>query len=575
MIALSPDGSRIAYVANGQIFLRDLAEREARPVRGTAETRRGAAPPVGAAAPTFSPDGEWLAYVHVPAPAGPFSVMRVPVSGGAPVPIYSASGGVANFPEGLTWPTLDAMLFASAEGIVRIPANGGATEVLVPSGEEERFYSPQLLPGGEAVLFTRMMGEPRQGRLEAAQIVVQSIGRDARTVVWEGGSAARYLPTGHLLLTQGTAGQGTTLFAVPFDPAERAVRGLPVEILGGLRRAFNQNSDAANYAVSDTGTLVIIPGDPNAVQQASIETTLAWVDREGREEPLPVRADDYTSVRISPDGTKIALVIGSRLFTGRPPVIWVFDRQTENLSLLTADPAGDDSPLWSSDGSRVFFRSFRGNTHGVYAIDVDTRETTLIASSTDFPFAMPWTISADDRTLGLVDPITLEDFNIATLTPADGKLTRVLDTEALVSSPSFSPNGAWLAYSENLRAGTVEINIRPFPALSRTLIPVGTGEFPVFSRDGSELFFFDGSGLTAVPVSYEPTLRVGRPSKLFESGSYLWARDGRAWDPDPSGERFLMIRVPNSAVPSDAASRGQIDVVLNWFEELNRRVPVE
>jgi hypothetical protein len=211
----------------------------------------------------------------------------------------------------------------------------------------------------------------------------------------------------------------------------------------------------------------------------------------------------------------------------------------------------------------------------VYAIDVDTRETTLIASSTDFPFAMPWTISADDRTLGLVDPITLDDFNVATLTPADGKLTRVLDTEALLSEPSFSPNGAWLAYLEDLRAGTVEINIRAFPDLSRTLIPVGRGGSPVFSRDGSELFFFDGSGLSVVPVTYEPTLRIGRPAKLFESASYLWARDGRAWDPDPSGERFLMVRVPDSAVPSDAASSEQIDVVLNWFEELKSRVPTQ
>jgi hypothetical protein len=461
------------------------------------------------------------------------------------------------------------MLFASAEGIVRIPANGGATEVVVPRSEDERLLSPQLLPGGEAVLFTRMIGEPRLGRLEAAQIVAQSIGQDDRTVVWDGGSAARYLPTGHLLYAQGTA-----LFVLAFDPAARAARGGPVPILEGLRRASNVNTDTANYAVSDTGTLVMIPRDPNAVERASVETKLAWVDREGREEPFPARPDDYTSVRISPDGTKVALVMGSLLFTGRPAAIWVFDRQTENLSLLTADPAGDDSPLWSSDGSRIFFRSFRGNTNGVYAIDVDTRETTPIAASTDFPFAMPWTISPDDRTLGLVDPITLDDFNVATLTPADGELRRVLDTATRVSEPSFSPNGAWLAYSEG-PTGSTEINIRPFPDVSRTLIPVGRGEGPVFSRDGSELFFLNGSGISVVSVTYEPTLRIGRPAKLFESASYLWARDGRAWDPDPSGERFLMIRVPDTALPNDATSRGQIDVVLNWFEELKQRAPLE
>jgi serine/threonine-protein kinase len=567
MIALSPDGTRIAYIASNQIFLRNLGESEAHPVQGTAETG------FGPTTPTFSPDGQWLAYVHVLGPQGPFSLKRVPITGGAPVAIHRYEAG-QGFYFGLTWPLDDTILFASNDGIASIPANGGATEVLVPRGEDERFDSPQLLPDGEAVLFTRMPGTPgTAGGLEAAQVVVQSIGGNDRTVVWEGGSAARYLPTGHLVYAQGTA-----LFALSFDPTARAVSGGPVPMLEGLRRSSYVaiTTDTANYAVSDTGTLVMIPGDANATVQTGITTTLAWVDREGREEPLPIRPDDYTNTRISPDGTKVALVVGAALVRDTPPAIWIFDQRTENLSLLTGDREGDDGPVWSSDGSRIFFRSYRGDMNGVYSIDVDTGETTLVAASPDHPFPLPWTIAPDESVLGLVDALTLADVNIATLSLGDGEFAPLLTETTSENEPSISPNGAWLAYTEGATPGDAnsEINIRPFPAVSRTRIPVGRGRAPVFSRDGSELFFFDGEGLSAAPITYEPTLRVGTPRRLFESAGYMGVLVGRAWDVDPSGQRFLMIRVPGTTAASGEPSRNQINVVLNWFEELESRVPV-
>ena len=187
-------------------------------------------------------------------------------------------------------------------------------QVLVTRGNDERFYGPQVLPGGKTVLFTRAPGPAGDfGRFEAAQVVVQSIGGNDRTVIWQGGSAARYLPSGHLVYAQGTA-----LFAIPFDPATRAVRGGPVPLVEGLRRADAGVTDAANFAVSDSGTLVTIRGGP-IDNEAPNETTLTWVDREGREDPLPVRADNYIMARISPDGTKIALVIGRRGTLHCPP----------------------------------------------------------------------------------------------------------------------------------------------------------------------------------------------------------------------------------------------------------------
>jgi serine/threonine-protein kinase len=558
-IAVSPDGRKIAYVASGEILLRNIGEQDAHAVQGTAEATGETGG--GLVTPVFSPDGQWLVYLEVDVNSPGAVFKRVPISGGTPGVLHETERAFDAL--GLSWPTADTILFASADGIVRIPANGGAPEVLVARGQGERLDSPQLLPGGEAVLFTRVPGDTGQfGGFDAAQIVVQSIGRDDRTVVVEGGSAARYLPTGHLVYAQGTA-----LFAIPFDPQARTVRGGPVRMVDALRRSANGISDTAYFDISKTGTLVTLPpSSPNTG-----ERTLAWVDREGREEPFPVRADDYTYVRISPDGTKVALNVGTTI--GRSPAIWLFDQRTENLSLLTGDPAGDGGPVWSADGRRIFFRSNRGDAAGVYAIEIETGQTTLLAaSSPELPFLLPWTMSPDDRTLGLV--AFVGNVDIVTLSLADGELARLLhDPQIIENQPSFSPNGAWIAYQEGPDGGTGEINIRPFPAVSRTRIPVARGAAPVFSRDGSELFFFDGQGLSAAPISYEPTLRVGAPQRLFETTArFPSAPGGRAWDVDPSGERFLMIRAPSAAA---AGTEPRIDVVVNWFEELESRVPTQ
>lgn len=587
MVAVSRDGTRIAYV-DDRLYVRDLGEAEARAVAGTAET-------LAVTQPAFSPDGQWLAYVHVVGPAGPFLVKRVPVSGGAPLTLYTGQT-IDGFPQGLSWPAADALLFANSEGVVRLPANGGATEVLVARMGEERLYSPQLLPDGDTVLFTRLQALPGPSlRFDSAQVVVQSVGQDDRQVVWNGGSAARYVPSGHLLYAQDRA-----LFAMAFDANTRATRGGPVPLLQGLGRSTSGNTDTANFAISDTGTLALVAGatEMNVAGSSSgsrVETTLAWVDRNGREEPLPLRPGDYSMARVSPDGTRIAVVIGAALTRNTLPSIWIYDLRTENLSLLTADPAVHDGPVWSADGNRIYFRVYefngdpaaavagaeiQGNTitgGSIYAIDLPTGEVTRVGASTpEFQIPMPWALSPDGQTLAVVNALGLEDVNFGTLSLATGEFTPLLGGPGEQNYPSFSADGAWLAYMDRPASGAGEINIRPFPAVSRTRIPVGPGELPVFARDGSELFLFDGQGIVAVPVSYEPTLRVGAPRRLFASDAYLWNLFGRTWDPDPSGERFIMIRAPGSTSASPAgpaAAMLRIDVVLNWLEELKRRVP--
>jgi hypothetical protein len=181
----------------------------------------------------------------------------------------------------------------------------------------------------------------------------------------------------------------------------------------------------------------------------------------------------------------------------------------------------------------------------------------------------------------LIDAVSLADVNLATLDIATSdKTTPLLDLVENVAEPVLAPNGEWLVhYQFTGLAEDAEINIRPFPDVRQQRRPVGPGIHPVFSADGSEIFFFDRAGLSVASVQYAP-FRVGTPRMLFRGQHWYGVAGpdgalGRAWDVDPNNDRFLMITMPDAGT-SEAGeqTRPQINVVLNWFEELKERVPV-
>ena len=216
----------------------------------------------------------------------------------------------------------------------------------------------------------------------------------------------------------------------------------------------------------------------------------------------------------------------------------------------------------------------------MYAISPDGGTPERLASSEAGQNPLPWSMSPDGETLLIVDAVTTNEVNIGTLNVAQDKSVKPLLDH--VSEPAVSPHGAWLL-SEVLPNPTsatpasVEIDIRPFPDVRQQRRPVGNGYHPMFSSDGSEIFAFDGEGLTAAPVQYDP-LRVGAQRKLFR-GQYWWGVAGptgalgRAWDVDPKNDRFLMITLPQTVGSDGAIAQPQVTVVLNWFDELRQRVP--
>ncbi|MBI3264101.1 MAG: protein kinase, partial [Acidobacteria bacterium] len=181
LVAISPDGTQMVYMASQRLYLRSMSELESRVISGTEST-------VAPSHPVFSPDGRSVVFWN-----GDQTLKRIAVSGGAPVTICQADN-----PYGVSWST-DGILFGQGtKGIMRVSASGGKPEVLVQVKGDELAHGPQMLPGGQAVLFTLATGTGAD-RWDKAHVVVQSLRSGERKTLIEGGSDARYLPTGHLV----------------------------------------------------------------------------------------------------------------------------------------------------------------------------------------------------------------------------------------------------------------------------------------------------------------------------------------------------------------------------------------
>jgi serine/threonine-protein kinase len=559
MLDIAPSGEFFAFNGSNGINVRGMGNVDARVIPGT----DGPSADV-----VISPNGREVAYFRpVPAP----QLVKIALDGGAPIVLADP----ITDPYGLSWEPDGTLYYGQPRGIWRVSANGGTPELVIELGTGETPFGPQLLPGGEWLLFT-LAATGGANRWNEADIVVQSLATGERRVLRSGGHDGRYVATGHL-----TYVFENVLFASAFDARTLELDDQRVSLIQGVQTATPPLGGSGFYAISNDGTLVFVPGV--AGPAVSLQKNLVWVDRAGNTETLPVRPDDYSMVRISPDGTKIALVVGRTLPATDPlPDLYVFDLETENLRQLTFGPQADDGPVWSRDGSRIFFRSYTEVAVAtVQVIPADGGTAELVASSGTGQNPLAWAISPDDKTLVLVDAISLQDVNLATVDIAkDEKTTPLLDLAEQLSEPSLSPNGQWLLYYQftGQTAADAEINIRPFPDVRQQRRPVGAGIHPVFSADGAEIFFYDGAGLSVAAVQYAP-FRVGAPQRLFRGQYWYGVANpngalGRAWDVDPKNDRFLMISMPETGIGnSDEPSRPRLNVVLNWFEELKERVP--
>ena len=332
-VAIAPAGDRVVFVGTDGLWLRPLNQMDATFVSGSE----------GARNPFFSADGQWLGFW------ADNRLQRVSIGGGVPV----ALGG-AEYPYGASWGVDDTILFGETDGIWQVPGTGGSPELVIPAEDGDFMRGPQMLPGGNLVLFTRLPGGT--GSWDTAQIVVQSLTSRERTVLLEGARDARYVPTGHLVYAL-----EATLLAQSFDLDQLAMRGGPVALVEGVLM-LGRSTGAAQFSVSRDGTLVYVPGSRRAGEQR-----LVWVDHQGEEEVLDVPVAAYRSPRVSPDGARVVAQIDQ----GGTSSIWIADATRGTLSRVTSEAANDTSPVWTSDGQQVVFTSDRDGGLGFYRKSAD------------------------------------------------------------------------------------------------------------------------------------------------------------------------------------------------------------
>jgi eukaryotic-like serine/threonine-protein kinase len=542
-LAVTPDGSRLIYVGNQgtQIFVRALD---------------ALAPVVvftGVPHALFvSPDGLWIGFVD-----GLGVLKKVAVAGGPAVTLATIDTAGSS---GATWGPDDTITVATNAvdtGLLRVSAAGGPLTVLTrpdrAQGEADHFW-PEMLPGGRAVLFTitSLTGGP-----DAAQVAVLDLQTGARRILVRGGSHAHYVSSGHLVYAAAGA-----LRAIPFDLASLETRGTPVTVVPDVVTTIK---GGVNAVVAGDGTLAYVLGTAEGTPR-----TLVWVDRQGRETPIPAPPRAYLLPALSPDGTRVAVFANDQ-----ERDLWLWDLGRTTLSRLTSAPGVDVVQVWTPDSRRLIFTSERAGVRNLFwqaADGAGAAEALTESPTTQYPTG----VSPDGRRLIFTDesPTTGNDVMAIEL-DATRRVTPLVQSPFIERNGSVSPDGRWLAYEAN-DSGRFEVYVRPFPGVNSGRWQVSTtgGTRPIWARSGQELVYVSPTGaVMGVGVTRGPSWAATTPTQVVKEGYFTnlnwW---GRSYDISPDGSRFLMIK---EGGPDGTSTPASIIVVQNWVEELKRLVPTK
>jgi serine/threonine-protein kinase len=514
ILDVSADGRTMAFVTDGQngrrVYVRTLDRLEARPVAGTE----------GAVSPTLSPDGRWVAFFTGN------TLLKVPVEGGSPVALAEAPAnrGVDWGPDG--WIVLSPTFNT---GLVRVAETGGTPQILTEpdrSRQERTHRWPQVLPGGEWVLFTvGTIDSP--GDYDEAAVDAIHVATGERRRIAEGARIARYVPPGYLLFQR-----ESSLLAARFDLDALEMTSAPVSLVEGV--GGEGSSGAGYWAASDVSTLLYAP--EIAIQD---DRLLVLVDRDGNETALPVEPRAYWHPRFSPDGSKIAFSIGG----GAAAVddIWVLDIASGRLDRVTFGNSGG-VPTWTPDGHRLAFARGGTGATGIYWKRADgSGEDELLLRSREGQVVLPDTFRPDGA-----------EMLVTEASGSMGIFRYRLDSREIHSafvdgpwsewSAAFAPDGRFVAYSST-ENGAEDVFVTTYPEpTGKWQLSMDGGSGPVWSADGSEVYFASPAAVMAVPIDRGGDgIRPGLPRQLFTGPFKLRTAPIRNFDVAPDG-RFVMVK---------------------------------
>ena len=533
-VAFSPDGSRVVFVANRQLWTRRLDETEIAPLRGTYDDGRRVEMPM------FSSDAQHVAFLTGE------DIRRVEVGGGVAQVLTALPDGYRHL--GASWAD-DGNLYIALRrggeegGIWRVPENGGELQSVV-TVEAGYPMSPQLLPAGEWLLFT--LPKPDGTVLT----MVQSLITDEQRELFAGGTDARYLPTGHIVYAR-----DSTLLARTFDPATLDVgtEAAPV------REEVSPSSGIAHWAFSSRGDLVYRPGQGGG----SSRSGLTWYTADGKTErvELPPVDGSLNGPRMSPTGEHIAV----ELRTGDASRIVTYDVDQKNLQQFA--PSGQ-APQWAPDGEWLYYSDDNGGNQDIYRGRVASSVAPEVFLVRDGDQAVS-DVTANRLLFNeLVDGVA----NVWVLALEAGA-----EPELVVRVPAgnpravFSPDGDWVAYGAN-ETGTFEVWAQEFPGPGRK-VKVSGGEVasqPVWLESG---IFYDAGGRWTFVQDRDPGPGFDpAPPKVLLSSTLRSPLGSRNYDVSADGLRVL---APSALVSQGDVNGDGLRIVLNWFDVVRQKLPTD
>jgi serine/threonine protein kinase len=561
--AVSPDGRLLVFSArdsdakNPVLWLRPIHSLNARSLSGTER----------ADFPFWSPDSQSLAYF------ADGKLKRIAIAGGStPATLCDAT---PPGPGGGSWNQDGLILFTGEDGLYRVPAAGGvATRVTQadPARHEMAHGFPQFLPNGRRFLYF----------IQSADQNVQGV---YASVLERPQERSRLLATAHKALYTPPVGQypgmllwlrEQVLLAQAFDVRGLKLDGEPAPLADTVSIGrSSMGPSAAAYWVSHDGVLAYRADSPSKRQ-------LLWVGRDGKEIGEAAEEDEYTSVRLSPDGRKA--LVGRVDAVDRKNNLWLLDFSSGVMTKLTIDGKQSGFAVWSPDSRSIAYSAERNGVLQIFKRNaVSGAKEEQVTNGLDPSYVTGW---SGDGSYLFCTRVQGNSHNIWAL-PLEGggsaarKPFIAVPINAYGGSGAFSPDGKSMAHHSAV-SGRVEVYVRPFAGGAPTATSVWQvskdgGMSPRWRADGRELFYLSRDGVVSAATVRPAGSDIGfdAPQELFRLAGGRRVSSDRGFDVSSDGQRFLVVAAKETdaqvAVSAQgAATDSPLIVVLNWQAGLKK-----
>jgi Tol biopolymer transport system component len=556
---ISPDGSMIAFyrirTAGGRadICVRAMNSLDVRTVVV------GLRPEFGGM--LWSPDSRTLAYFN----PSEKRLMSVDIAGnGNPVIITE----VADAWEG-TWGADDIILLGGNSTIRQVRATGGEiTKAVVPDSAngESWVWSPCFLPDGRHFLFCVDGGSKRGENGKESILRMGSLDHSESQDLFPCDMHAEYDPAGYIVY----AHRGM-LYARKFDPEKPDLVGDPIQL-----KAPDFNEE---FSISGTGVLVYskipIPREGTVGQ-----STLTWIDRQGRVVDTLSGFATNGGVRLSSDGRKAVYAVSDS--AGVKWRIWVHDLERDIAVRLTTDEVTRIFPVWSPDNTKVLCRNGLKDDgrlqFWVFPVDGSGEGSLVYEFTSANQWLIPFSWCPDNSIICALLTNGTDNIDIIRLTLGPpGRIDTVVATAYRERSPAASPDGKLLAYVSD-ESGEDQVYLMKLDgSKSKWRVSPKKGRSPLWSKDGRELFYCESVGVVdttarimSLPIQNAESMTLGTPMPVCEYPIYGlgdWNLNNWRYDVSPDGTRFVVHDISGVFKELRTATLGTM-VELNWRAEL-------